>query len=80
MKAYSFMKSTKTDETHIFEGDFMDEGCTAPRESICKKMLKKDGNWIVNGTCLNEQKAREKAANIGRPVCGDCVSHLYTTY
>ena len=72
MKAYSFMKSTKTEETHIFEGDFTTDGCTATAKSICKKMEKKDGKWIENG--------REKAAAIGRPVCGDCVSHLYTTY
>jgi hypothetical protein len=80
MKAYSLMKSSKTEETHIFEGDFTTDGCTATAKSICKKIDKNDGKWIENGICLKEQKAREKAATIGRPVCGDCVSHLYTTY
>ena len=80
MKAYSFMKSTKTEEIHIFEGDITAESCTALNDSICKKMQKKDGKWINGSTCLKEQHAREKAANIGRPLCGDCVSHLYTTY
>ena len=30
--------------------------------------------------CLNEGEARNMAAEIGRAVCGICVSHLYTTY
>lgn len=78
-KAYSFLKDKKTDETHIFEGDFTTlNRCNADDKSICKKDVKKDGDWI--NTCLNEDQARKKAAELGRSVCGICVSHLYTTY
>lgn len=31
-------------------------------------------------TCENENGARMKVAEIGRQVCGDCISHLYETY
>lgn len=80
MKAYSFIKSAKTEEIHIFEGDFTTNGCNAENKCICKKVQQSEGAWIDGSICLEQQQAREKAANIGRPVCGDCVSHLYTTY
>lgn len=79
-KAYSFLKDKKTEEKHIFEGDFKsDSGCFADAKSICKKDIKNDGDWISNASCLNEVAARKKAAELGRTVCGICVSHLYTT-
>lgn len=31
-------------------------------------------------TCATEQEARGKIAEIGRKVCGTCVSHLYESY
>jgi hypothetical protein len=74
------MKSTKTSEIHIFEGDFTTNPCNAENKSICKKMEKSQGDWISLATCLDEQQAREKAAKIGIDVCGDCVSHLYKSY
>ena len=81
-RAYSFKKKTSTDEIHIFEGEFnLDKtSCHTDNNSICNKMKKSDGEFILNGQCKDEQQAREKAANVGRSVCGDCVSHLYTTY
>lgn len=30
--------------------------------------------------CLTEDSARKSIAEIGRGVCGTCVSHLYETY
>ncbi len=30
-------------------------------------------------TCFNEEQAHKQIAEIGRPVCGVCTSHLYTT-
>ena len=79
-KAYSFNKKTSTNEIHIFEGSFTTTGCNAENICICNKMRKSDGTWLNDSTCLDEQQAREKAAKIGRSVCGDCVSHLYETY
>jgi hypothetical protein len=79
-KAYSFFNNTETDEKHIFEGEFTVESCNALEKSICKKATRSKGNWINKATCLSESDAREKAATIGRGICGVCVSHLYTTY
>ena len=31
-------------------------------------------------TCFTDDQARKRIAEIGRPVCGVCTSHLYTTY
>lgn len=44
-----------------------------------KKMnkIESDGNAFI---CFNEEQARKQIAEIGRPVCGVCTSHLYTTY
>lgn len=79
-KSYSFLKKQNTEEKHIFEGDFTTNSCTAENSSICKKATQNQGNWVSNATCLTDQKAREKAAELGRSVCGTCVSHLFTTY
>lgn len=80
-KAYSFLIKSETDETHIFEGDFNKEGgCGAVKSSVCKKATTADGIWIDQAVCLTDAQARNKAAQIGRAVCGTCVSHLYTTY
>lgn len=79
-KAYSFLKDLKTDEKHIFEGDFKSDQCYADDVSICEKVIIDNGTWIKDSICLNEDEARKKAAILGRSVCGTCVSHLYNTY
>jgi hypothetical protein len=79
MKAYSLKRKKNTEEYHLFEGDFSQEPCTSKNLSICKKMDKSEsqGNAF---TCFNEEQARKQIAEIGRPVCGVCTSHLYATY
>ena len=79
MKAYTLKRRKDTEEYHLFEGDFSQEPCTSKNLSICKKMDKSEsqGNAF---TCFNEEQARKQIAEIGRPVCGVCTSHLYTTY
>lgn len=80
--AYTFKKHTETGECHIFEGKFKAAPpplCTIVSKSICKKMETDDGEYI-NANCLKEQGARDKAATLGRNVCGICVSHLYASY
>lgn len=78
--AYSFFKYNDTEETHIFTGHFTPETCTAKAVSICEKLNRKEENISQIKICLNEDQARAKAAELGRSVCGTCVSHLYTTY
>lgn len=78
--AYSFFKFNDTDETHIFEGKFTPEGCNHKFISICKKIDRRIEDTTNIKSCLDEDQARQKAANLGRIVCGVCVSHLYTTY
>lgn len=77
-KTYSFSKIKTTEETHVFEGNSTINSCTAEKSSICNKATNDKGIWI--STCLDEDKARKKASELGRNVCGTCVSHLYTTY
>jgi len=81
-KAYSFRKKKETQETHIFEGTFNIEknGCNTGPLSICRKINRNSKDVIDIVTCLNDDDARQKAADLGRTVCGVCVSHLYTTY
>lgn len=79
-KAYSFLKKRSTEEKHIFEGEFTTKSCNAPTLSICQKANQNEGSWISDAICLTDSKARNKAAELGRSVCGTCVSHLYTTY
>jgi len=82
-KAYTFKTKNDTHEIHIHEGDFTDSPtrCNSNEKSICKESDKATStNNIPFGICLNEDEARKRAAEIGRGVCGTCVSHLYTTY
>jgi len=78
MKAYTLKKKKDTKELHLFEGDMTPEGCNSASTSICEKMKKSESEKNVF-TCFNEDEARKKCAEIGRDVCGICVSHLYST-
>ena len=78
---YSIIQRKDTEEYHIFKSYFDPETdkCTlSEHDSICKKMEYQKGD-IVFALCKNEQNTRLKAAEKGRPVCGICVSTLYTT-
>jgi hypothetical protein len=79
--AYSFYKYRETEEIHIYKGKFTsDTECNANRISICGKVNKVTEDTVRVISCLNEEEARRKAAEIGRTVCGGCVSHLYSSY
>lgn len=64
------------DTWHIFPATHTKDGCNLlNRNSICEGL-----NWndaVEKGNCNNEQRAREKCFEIGRPICGTCLSHLY---
>lgn len=45
--------------------------------SICKKM--KSSSKLDQSERLVEQEMREYAAELGRQVCGTCISNLYLT-
>ncbi|KIA99260.1 hypothetical protein OA93_06425 [Flavobacterium sp. KMS] len=79
-EVYSFISDKKTKEKHIFIGEPTTDSCTAQPDSICKKTKKNEGTWKNEEMCLNENDAREKAATIGRRICGTCVSNLYANY
>lgn len=79
--AYSLLRYKDTNEIHIFKGQFTEKSCTAQYTSICKKVTDRRNEDIENvKTCLDEDEARQVAADIGRDVCGICVSHLYSNY
>ncbi len=79
MDAYTLKKRKDTNELHLFKGKMTEEGCTSKQISICEKMDKSEsvGNRFA---CKTEEEARKKCAEIGRNVCGICVSHLYANY
>jgi len=80
MKAYTLKKKKDTGELHLFEGEKLDATrCSSNDISICGKMKKPESIENVF-QCLDDASARKKCAEIGRKVCGICVSHLYTTY
>lgn len=79
MKAYTLKESKNTKERHLFEGEMTNTACTSKRISICKKMNSADSSRNLFA-CYDEKEARKECANIGRNVCGTCISHLYTTY
>lgn len=79
MDAYTLKKKKDSCELHLFIGNMKPDGCTSNDISICKKMNKSESIQNIFA-CYDEATARKKCAEIGRTVCGICVSHLYATY
>ncbi len=78
-KVYTLKIKVEKKEKHLFEGTMSTEDkCTSDSNSICKKMNKSESLGNVF-TCADEVNARRRCAEIGRLVCGVCVSHLYKT-
>lgn len=81
MALYS-LKKNNIDEWHIFEchdENIFLKHCVCESQSICQRMTIDDKNKCLKNdfTCLNEEEARLKCAEMGRVVCGTCVSSLY---
>lgn len=78
---YCLLKNIVSGEMHLFEGPMHDDGngCRVGRASICQKMKLADSHSDIF-TCRSEESARESCAELGRTVCGTCVSHLYASY
>lgn len=83
MKAYTLKRHKETSELHMFEGEMTpnnpDHKCTSESSSICEKMKKTQSLGNVF-SCATEQEARDKCAQLGREVCGICISHLYADF
>lgn len=79
MDAYTLKQKTETYELHLFKGKITSpNGCSSGKLSICEKMQKSESEGNVF-TCYDEKRARLQCAEIGRDICGTCVSHLYST-
>lgn len=79
-EVYTLKRRKDTKELHLFEGRMTaNDRCNIEASSICKKMNKNDGDDNVFA-CQTADTARTECAQIGRAVCGICVSHLYDTY
>jgi hypothetical protein len=78
---YTLKKFGETDEHHLFECKMSQDKktCSPVAKSLCKGMSKEDGvtNVFIG---KEESEARAQCAKVGRSVCGNCVSQLYTTY
>ncbi len=69
----------ESEEWHIFPATSTNPGCDfLTRRSICLDM-----GWEEaidkKLACLNENEARMICAEMGRQICGVCISHLYST-
>jgi len=68
---YTLIKCKDTKEYHLFKGK--------SSKSICKKMSQPCENIEHKFSYKDEDEARLKCAEVGRKVCGICISHLYKT-
>jgi len=82
MTLYTLKKKKDTEEHHIFEGEWIDNEtprhCSVASKSICNKATKIESVFI-DKSCMSEARTRREAAEMGRTVCGICVSSLYAT-
>ena len=79
-KVYSLKKKKDSEELHLFRGEVTDpRKCRVENNSICGQMQKSESEETLF-ECKHENPTRIKCAEIGRQVCGVCVSHLYATY
>lgn len=79
MLLYSLIKRKNSEELHLFISRIPSDGCIAEDKSICKKMNFGEKAGVVF-SCRDENEIRKKAAELGRRVCGTCISKLYNTY
>ena len=79
MDAYTLKKMKDTAEYRLFQGIMNNEGgCTSGSKSICQRTEKTESEKNIF-SWKDEKEARKLCAEIGRKVCGTCVSHLYLT-
>lgn len=82
MDSYTLKQHKETGELHLFKGKMnppdSDYACTSETSSQCEEMTWDDSAGNRFG-CKTEDQARKLIAEIGREVCGTCVSTLYTT-
>ena len=77
---YSIIKDKDTNEFHIFKIDKDNMGHSkAQDKSICQEMNYHNQTEVYHD-CLDEDTIRKKAVDIGRQMCGICISSLYATF
>ncbi|UZX45543.1 hypothetical protein A6U84_25730 (plasmid) [Agrobacterium sp. 13-2099-1-2] len=78
---YSLNKRKDTGEFHLFlnKRNSKAECVFVENKSICGRMTSSQSSKTLF-YCEDDVKAREECAQVGRDVCGTCVSHLYTDY
>jgi hypothetical protein len=77
MAIYSLKKTIKG-QFHLFAGKLDGEECVSKQTSLCGKM---DNSESIESifACEDDISTRKKCAEIGKPICGICISYLYTT-
>lgn len=75
---YLLRRKKTTNEIHIFATN-SPSLCDAVLMSQCNK-ISRDETENVHSFCASDSETRMQSANIGRPVCGQCVATLYTDY
>ncbi len=71
------LKENSAEQLHLFKSKKDDSGeCLTETMSVCGKM-RYNQTIKHHFACQEELFTRKKLAEIGKPVCGACVSHLY---
>lgn len=76
---FSLLEKNNTKELHLFHSRLSNSACNALNDSICNKMTLSENSKTIF-SCKDENEARKKCAELGRQVCGTCVSNLYADY
>ncbi len=80
-KVYCLKEKKTSGECHLFECEMSSQdSCSCNKKSVCGKMEEAEQIGSNIFSCVSETLTRTKVAEIGRRVCGTCVSHLYETY
>lgn len=75
---FSLLKRKNTGVLHLFHSKLNGDACNVEphKLSICQRMSLDESEATIF-RCENENEARRRCAEIGREVCGTCVSNLY---
>lgn len=76
---FTLFKKNNTEELHLFNSEKVPDTCNVRNQSICNKMSYDEKSETIF-VCKDENTARTKCAELGRQVCGICVSNLYADY
>lgn len=79
-KLYAICKHKDTKEYHVFHTHINKDKkcCFSSNISLCGAMQTSDSEFCII-TCVTEIQIREKAAEVGNTICGNCMKSIFKT-